>query len=243
MSCVITSVPFKATGPRKRIGGRIWPLTSAFRRCSVVSGPRTVAELLRALATAMAERHLSWYLFGAQAAIVWGSPRLSADVDITATIDPGAVDGFIESMRRQGFDLVFSDSDFLSRARVLPFIHRGTRMPLDVVMSGPGLEEDFLNRAILVDVQGTPVPVISPEDLIVTKVLAGRPKDLEDVRSVTHERRASLDVERIRGILRLLEQALAQSDLLPVFERIWIEEESAADVRVTQRTTRKPRKT
>jgi hypothetical protein len=31
----------------------------------------------------MAERDLPWYLFGAQAAIVWGSLRLSADVDVT----------------------------------------------------------------------------------------------------------------------------------------------------------------
>jgi len=63
------------------------------------------------------------------------------------------------------------------------------------------------------DVQGTSIPVISPEDLIVTKVLAGRSKDIEDVRSVIHERRASLDAERIRTLLGLLEQALGQSDL------------------------------
>jgi hypothetical protein len=35
---------------------------------------RTVAELLESLADVMAERDLSWYLFGAQAAIIWGSP-------------------------------------------------------------------------------------------------------------------------------------------------------------------------
>jgi len=32
----------------------------------------------------MRESGLRWYLFGAQAAIVWGSPRLSVDVDVTA---------------------------------------------------------------------------------------------------------------------------------------------------------------
>lgn len=62
-----------------------------------MSSRRTVAELLRALAAAMAERDLPWYLFGAQAAIIWGSPRLSADVDITATIDPKAIDSFVET--------------------------------------------------------------------------------------------------------------------------------------------------
>ncbi len=67
------------------------------------------------------------------------------------------------------------------------------------------------------------VPVISPEDLIVTKILAGRPKDIEDIRGVINERRVSLDVARIRAVLRILERALGQSDLLPVFEREWRE--------------------
>jgi len=191
-----------------------------------VSSRRTVAELLQALAAVMAEQGLPWYLFGAQAAIVWGSPRLSADVDITASIEPSSVDSFLEAMRRHGFDLLSADRDLMMRSRVLPFVHRGTRILLDVVLAGPGLEDDFLQRAKRVDMHGSPIPVISPEDLVITKVLAGRPKDIEDVRGVIHERRAQLDGERIRQILGLLETALSQGDLLPVFEKIWTEERS-----------------
>ena len=207
-----------------------------------MSNRRTVAEVLRTLAAAMAERDLPWYLFGAQAAIVWGSPRLSADVDVTVAIEPAIVDSFVETMRRHGFDLTFSDSEFLARTRVLLFVHRSTHMPLDVVLAGPGLEEDFLRRAISVDVDGTHIPVISPEDLIIAKILAGRPKDIEDVRSVVHERRASLDGERIRTILGLLEQALAQSDLLPVFEKAWIEEGSQHETQRAKKAHRKSKR-
>lgn len=80
----------------------------------------------------MAEQGLSWYLFGAQAAIMWGSPRLSADADVTVDLEPERVDPFIEAMRRHGFELVFSDSDFIARTRVIPFIHHRTRMPVDI---------------------------------------------------------------------------------------------------------------
>ncbi len=130
----------------------------------------------------MADQSLRWYLFGAQAAIVWGSARLSADVDATAAIQPEALAGYIDAMTAHGFDLVFGDSEFVERTRVLPFVHRASGMPLDVVLSGAGLEEDFLRRAIAVDIEGVLIPVISPDDLIVTKILAGRPKDIEDVR-------------------------------------------------------------
>lgn len=60
---------------------------------------------------------------------------------------------------------------------------------------------DFQARAVPVNIEGVLVPVITAEDLIITKVLAGRAKDIEDIRSVIHERRGSLDVERIRTIL------------------------------------------
>ncbi len=173
----------------------------------------------------MDECGLQWYVFGAQAAIVWGSPRLSADVDVTAAIKPETLTDYIDAMSSHGFELAIDDSEFIARTRVLPFVHRTSGMPLDVVLAGPGLEEEFLRRAIRVDVDGTPVPVISPEDLIITKILAGRPKDVEDIRSVIHERRASLDEARIREVLRLLEQALGQSDLLPIFVKEWGDQE------------------
>ena len=166
----------------------------------------------------MQESAARWYLFGAQAATLWGRPRLTADVDITAEIRFEHLDKFLEAMKRQGFTLRVDDRDFVNRTRVLPFLHNRTGLPLDVVLAGPGLEEEFLDRAINVQVEGTTVPVISPEDLIVTKVLAGRSKDIEDIRGVLRERATSLDLGRIRATLRLLEEALAQSDLVVVFE-------------------------
>ena len=69
-----------------------------------------------------------------------------------------------------------------------------------------------------VDVAGVVVPVISAEDLIVTTVLAGRAKDIENVRGVLAERGGSLRLDQIRTTLTMLEEALGQSDLLRLFE-------------------------
>jgi hypothetical protein len=88
-----------------------------------------------------------WYLFGAQAATLWGRPRLTADVDVTAEIAPERQDDFLEAMKREGFRLRFDDREFVSRTRVLPFIHVGTEIPLDVVLAGPGLEQESMSRA------------------------------------------------------------------------------------------------
>jgi Nucleotidyltransferase of unknown function (DUF6036) len=182
-----------------------------------VSPPQSFDDVLAAVAAAMRETKARWYLFGAQAATLWGRPRLTADIDITAEIPPDHMGELVASMRRHAFQLRFDDPEFVTRTRVVPFVH-ASGIPLDVVLAGSGLEEEFLTRAIEVDVEGTIVPVISPEDLIVTKVLAGRPKDIEDVRGVLRERAGSLDIDRIRATLTMLETALNQSDLLVVFE-------------------------
>jgi hypothetical protein len=183
-----------------------------------VSTLPAVADALLGIASAMRIAGTRWYLFGAQAAIMWGSPRLSADVDVTVELSRDTIPTLIDAMRDHGFDLVFSDREFVDRTRVLPFIHRSSRMPVDVVIAGPGLEEDFLNRAVGVALRGESIPVISPDDLLVTKILAGRPKDMEDVRAVILARRDEIDLVRVRSLLRLLEEALGQSDLLPALD-------------------------
>lgn len=180
-----------------------------------------VVELLTTLAGLLGRRGYRWYVFGAQAVILWGAPRMSADVDVTVEMAVADTLDFVAGMQQAGFELRVRDvEDFVRKTRVLPFLHRATEMPLDVVLAGPGLEELFFQRVREVEMAQMMIPVISPEDLVVTKILAGRPKDLEDVRGVLRERKASLDLDLIRETLSLLEQALGQSDLCPVLEAL-----------------------
>lgn len=176
-------------------------------------------ELLAALARVL-PRWGRWYVFGAQAVIAYGVPRLSADVDVTIALTPDEPERFAREMADAGFTLRVDDPGFVRRTRVMPFVHRATGMPLDVVLAGSGLEEGFLDRAQLVDVGGASVPLIDPSDLLIAKVLAGRPKDLDDARNLWRLHQAGMDEGRIRGTLALLEEALGQSDLLPLLESI-----------------------
>lgn len=161
-----------------------------------------------------------WYVFGAQAVIAYGVPRLSADVDVTLQLEPEEPERFAADMKAAGFALRVDDPGFVRRTRVMPFIHVATAMPLDVVLAGSGLEDEFLGRARTVELGTIAVPLIDPEDLIIAKVLASRPKDIEDARSLWRLHGDSLDANRIRRTLKLLEEALGRSDLVPSFDSV-----------------------
>lgn len=183
------------------------------------SPPSTPVDLLRALSGLLGALQLRWYVFGAQAVVVWGRPRMTADVDVTVRLQGVAAGTLVRELEGAGFKLrIAPDAGFIEATCVLPCFHEPSGFALDVVLAGPGLEESFLDRAVQVDLGGVIVPVIAPGDLIVTKMLAGRPKDIEDVRGILLERLPELDIQAIRTTLALVEAALGQSDLSPAFE-------------------------
>lgn len=187
------------------------------------------AELLSDLAAGLSAVGAQWYVFGAQAALVWGRPRLTTDVDVTVKCS-APTDHLVRTLEARGFTLrIDATESFVRTTRVVPLEHRASGLALDLVLAGPGLEDLFLERAVPIDVAGTVVSFISPEDLIVTKLLAGREKDIEDVRGVLAERGAGLDVSQIRTTLALLEGALGQSDLTPLFDAEFSRWQSIAD--------------
>ena len=183
-------------------------------------------DLLKALA-AVLDRWGRWYLFGAQAVVAYGVPRFSADVDVTVQLEPEQPERFIRDMEAGGFQLRVDDPDFVRRTRVMPFVHVATGMPLDVVLAGSGLEDEFLARAAATDIAGVSVPLIHLDDLLIAKILAGRPKDIEDARTLCRLHGPRVDHRRIRRLLRSLEEALGQSDLLSAFEAIATESRRA----------------
>jgi hypothetical protein len=179
-----------------------------------------VADLLADLAGAFDALGMAWYLFGAQAAIVYGVARMTADVDVTVQAPAGRTTAdWLAVVESHGFEARFADPAFVAATRVFPLVHRATQLPVDVVVAGPGLEDEFMTRAVRREVEGVVVPVVDVSDLVILKVLAGRPKDEEDVTMLVRIHGHSLDYARIQHVLRSLQDALGQSDLLPAFAR------------------------
>ena len=178
--------------------------------------------VLGALSSTLEGAGLEWYLFGAQAVVIYGKPRAPADIDVTVDLEIERWSALLDRLRPRGFLPRKAEvAAFVERTRVLPVMHEATGIPVDLVLAGPvGLEQEFLRRARSFEVAGNRIRVISPEDLIVSKILAGRPKDLEDVRGILGERRGEIDLEMVGVLLDALETALDRGDLRKELERL-----------------------
>ncbi|MGH8675633.1 MAG: DUF6036 family nucleotidyltransferase [Burkholderiales bacterium] len=181
-----------------------------------------LAEALAALGGVLKTLRLRWYLFGAQAALLYGASRLTADVDITVQLGDRETASLVHPLERAGFRLRVRDvGGFVARTRVLPFVHSRSGMPVDIVLAGPGLEELFFQRRRRRTIDGVPVFVASPEDVVVMKTLAGRGKDEDDVVAILAAQ-PRLNLKQIRATLGVLERALDQNDLAPRFENLLV---------------------
>lgn len=183
--------------------------------------PSPVDAALADLVRVLTRLKVDWYLFGAQAAILYGSTRVTEDIDITIALGSLAPRDVVAAFEKRGFRLRVRDSaGFVDRTKVLPVVHTKSAIPVDVVFAGPGLEEEFMDRRKVIERRKLDLPVVSPEDLVVLKILAGRPHDYEDLRAVLRGVGAALDRARVTSTLTALEHALGQSDLLPAFARL-----------------------
>lgn len=175
--------------------------------------PSPVAETLAATAAVLDRLGLQWYVFGAQAALLRGSRRMTEDLDITLFLDRRSPQAVVDGMQQGGFSLRVPDiDDFVAKTRVLPFVYEATRMPVDLVIGGPGLEEIFLAACEPLVVGDASVLVPSAEHLILMKLLAARPHDLLDAAAIA--RANDVDFEAVEALASVIADAIGEHDIL-----------------------------
>jgi hypothetical protein len=143
----------------------------------------------------------------------WGEPRATQDVDLTLLAPLGEEQLAIDLLLRR-----YSGRD--AHARDFALAHRVLRLtPIDVSLGALPFEAEVLDRASKWRLAPTiELVVCSPEDLLIYKLLAGRPRDLLDIEGVVRLQWRTLDVSRIRSCARDFGDLLDRTDILDPFE-------------------------
>jgi hypothetical protein len=149
-----------------------------------------------------------------------GIARLTKDVDAATNVDNESLAAFCEEAAIRGLQPRRADwFDFAKQTRMLLLRDTHTETDVDVALVLTQFEYDAINRAEQRDVGGLVVPVATPEDLIVMKMVAGRGQDLVDVDQLIETNR-DLDLKRVRHWLREFDDALDNPGLPAQFETI-----------------------
>ena len=133
-------------------------------------------------------------VIGGQAVLVHGQPRLTLDIDITLGVEPDRLETVLEICRELDLEPLPEEVEpFVKETFVLPALHRETRIRVDFVFSTTPYERQAIERAVSIEVGGARVPFATAEDLVLHKLFAGRPRDLEDVLGIVRRRGKALD--------------------------------------------------
>jgi len=141
--------------------------------------------LLAKLGRALDTEGVPYMVIGGQAVLRYGEPRLTKDIDITLGVGIEGVPRVEKAISNLSIRLLVEDPEaFVRRTFVLPAQDEASGIRIDFVFSFSEYEKQAIARATSVDMRGVPVRFATLEDVIVHKVVAGRPRDLEDVKSI-----------------------------------------------------------
>lgn len=150
--------------------------------------------LLARLSQTLEQRHIPFMLIGGQAVLLHGHPRVTEDIDVCLGVDPTQLSTVREVCTALALKELPADVEkFVRETFVLPAKHEPTAIRIDFVFSTTPYERQAIARAVLVELGGAQIPFAAAEDLIIHKLFAGRPRDLEDAVGVVRRKGAELD--------------------------------------------------
>jgi hypothetical protein len=90
--------------------------------------------------------------------------------------------------------------------------HVPTETDIDVSLGILPFEEEMVERGSVKTFANLSIRLPTPEDLVIMKAIAHRPKDLEDIRTVA-ENYPNLDVQRIEEWVKAFGEVMETPDL------------------------------
>jgi predicted nucleotidyltransferase len=156
------------------------------------------APAIRNLNEALAALGVEVVLIGGAAVSLLAPARYTRDIDALVIFDVADVEDLVAEVERHGFRPRFAGmAEVAKQARVVAIVHDATGVPVDILLGCMPFEEEMICRARDYSSPDFGVRIATPEDLIIMKAVASRPKDLEDIRTLAAVY-PGLDRDRVR---------------------------------------------
>jgi hypothetical protein len=168
------------------------------------------------------ELGISYYITGGVAAISYGEPRTTQDLDLVMAISLDVIERLSDALTEAGFYVPGIDDVKSGRMRTLQIIEMESISRADLVVAGTDeFERLKFTRRRVIEFEGTALYFASPEDVILNKLRwrqrSGSEKQWRDVLGVLKVQAENLDYGYMRelaeqlGLVDALNQAVTES--------------------------------
>ncbi len=176
-------------------------------------------DLLKRVADGLSRNAIPYMVIGGQAVLLYGEPRLTKDIDITLGVGVEALPKMKEVVDALGFNYLPPDiEDFVRQTMVLPVIDGPSGIRIDFIFSFSPYERQAIERAKEVELGGGRIRFASLEDVVIHKMIAGRARDIEDIRTILLKN-PDYDREYIRTWLARFDASM-EGAFLPKFDEL-----------------------
>jgi hypothetical protein len=177
-------------------------------------------EILALIGASLQRAGIPYMIIGGQAVLLYGEPRLTRDIDITLGVNIDRLEALLALAQQLSLKILPQDAAaFVRQTMVLPTLDEATGIRVDFIFSFTPYESQAIQRAKKVRILDQDVCFAAVEDLIIHKIFAGRPRDIEDVQTVILKNPA-LDIPYIEEWLRAFDDASDDKKFLLTFRGI-----------------------
>jgi hypothetical protein len=176
---------------------------------------------LRAVRDALTELQTPAMFIGGVAVIAHGVSRHTVDIDATVLAQRVSPERLVEVGSHHQLIPRMADAVAFARERqVLLLLHAPSQIPIDVSLAWLPFEEEALAASQTVDFGGVAILVPRPEDLLLYKLVANRPRDIEDAQTLLLLHGKRMDLTRVTEIVSQFCEALEDSERLDTLAQL-----------------------
>ncbi len=187
---------------------------------SVRETPSKIVSAAAALSRWLTEAGIPHVFIGGVAVAFSGRPRTTRDVDAVILLGGHSWESFLREAAGAGFVPRIPDAaTFARRSRVFLLRHEKSGVDVDISAGTLPFEEQSIQRAREVVLGRRRIRVATPEDLIIMKAIASRPRDIADVEEMVAAN-PKLDRRRVRSYVRLFSEVLEMPELFDRLETL-----------------------
>lgn len=140
---------------------------------------------LKKLKLLLEKQKTPYMLIGGIAVALWGEPRATQDIDIVVLISKDRAFDFLKEANKYGFSYRKEETKHLLKANLLRLIwQKDFFLMVDLIIPDTEYQRIALKRRKRKKIGGEYLWFVSPEDLILHKLIAGRAIDIRDAQTI-----------------------------------------------------------